>query len=390
MISIEKLLRDANIPCIVTLQSGYVIHVGDAFPLFSMKFNSDKVLREPLTDLSLGEAYINGEIEIDGDVVSVLELRKHLPINDSITVLLRFLNNLLLKSAGSANQEAVATHYNYGDKLYLTFIDTDYRFYSHCVFPSDNCTLEYAAKFKLETIASALYLKPGMRLLDIGAGWGAMQQYFGSRGIHVTSLTLAPDSYEYTKSLIERLGLKNCSVHIGDFLAHEPEALYDAVVICGVIEHIPYYTKFCSKLWSVLKPNGRLYMDASAAIEKYSVSDFTRKYIWTGAHSFMCLQDIIRELLYHGMEIEEVKRETHDYELTMKHWATRLEANKYQIIRDYGEKMYRIFRVYLWAGYHALHENTLQAYHIVAQKHSSPGLRPGLLKRIHQFVLGLR
>ena len=96
---------------------------------------------------------------------------------------------------------------------------------------------------------------------------------------------------------------------------------YDAVVIYGVIEHIPYYRKFCEQVWKCLKPGGRLYLDASATVEKYDMNDFTRHYIWQGTHTFLCLQDMIQELLYSGMKIIEVKDETHDYELTMYHWA---------------------------------------------------------------------
>jgi cyclopropane-fatty-acyl-phospholipid synthase len=136
----------------------------------------------------------------------------------------------------------------------------------------------------------ALQLKPGMRLLDIGAGWGGVHQYCGPRGIHVTALTLTEDSYNYTDSLIKRMKLKNCSIILDDFLNHHPKEPYDAVVIYGVVEHIPYYRKFCERIWACLKPGGRLYLDAAAALEKYDVNDFARNYIWRGTHTFLCLR----------------------------------------------------------------------------------------------------
>jgi cyclopropane fatty-acyl-phospholipid synthase-like methyltransferase len=120
----------------------------------------------------------------------------------------------------------------------LSFIDRKYRFYSHGICRSDGETLEQASEHKLETMYDALQLKPGMRLLDIGAGWGGVPQYCGPRGIQVTSLTLTDDSHNYTDNLIKRMELKNCSIILEDFLNYQPKERYDAAVIYGVIEHI--------------------------------------------------------------------------------------------------------------------------------------------------------
>jgi len=152
-----------------------------------------------------------------------------------------------------------------------------------------------------------------------------------------------------------------------------------------VIEHIPYYKRFASRLYDLLKPNGRLYLDASAAIQKYEASDFTRRYIWPGAHSFLCLQDLIEELLFHGLDIVETKNETHDYMLTMRHWAERFDEHRDEIVAKWGEETFRIWRLYLWTGSYAFYEDSLQAYHLVAQKRADRGPRPGLWKRANHF-----
>jgi Mycolic acid cyclopropane synthetase len=70
-----------------------------------------------------------------------------------------------------------------------------------------------------------------------------------------------------------------------------------------------------------------------------------RNYIWRGTHTFLCLQNVVQELLYYGMEIVEIKRETHDYELTMKHWAMRFDNNREKIIERWGKEIYRAFRM---------------------------------------------
>lgn len=103
-------------------------------------------------------------------------------------------------------------------------------------------------------------------------------------------------------------------------------------------------------MWHVLKPGDRMYLDGSAAVQKFAVGAFTGKYIWTGTHTFMTVQDVITELLYHDFEIVELVRETRVYEWTMRQWAQGLEAGQEGITARWGEETYRLFRLYLWGG----------------------------------------
>lgn len=386
---LEQLIQESGIACEVEYASGETRQYGSGRPRFLVTLHSDRLLRGRHNEFSLGKAYVDGQYDIDGDMLSVMDFRQFLNHRTELSISLRFLRFLFLKSASYVNKRAIFAHYNFGDDFYLAFIDNKFRFYSHCLFHSADETLEQAAEHKLESMYSALQLKPGMRLLDIGAGWGGVHEYCGPRGVHVTSVTLTEDSFNYTNDLIENLGLENCSVRIADFLEYEPEEPYDAVVIYGVIEHIPYYRRFCRQLRKCLKPGGLFYLDASATVEKYNMGDFTRTYIWQGTHTFLCLQEFVQELLYHGMELVDVKQETRDYELTMKHWATRFDAEKQKIVEKWGPQIYRAFRIYLWGGCHAFRENRLQAYHLVARKHPAPGPDPGYIKRSVHFLRSL-
>ena len=387
--ALEQILERSKIPSKLIFASGNVQSFGSGTPRFTVTLHNDRILHARLNEFTLGKAYVDGEFDIDGDMMSVLDFRDHLKHQSELSMRLKFINFLFLKSATYVNKWAISTHYEFGDDFYLSFIDNRYRFYSHCVFHSDDETLEEAAENKLEAMFSALELRPGMRLLDIGAGWGGVHEYCGPRGVHVTSITLTEDSYNYTSDLIERMGLENCRVKVEDFLRHTPDEPYDAVVIYGVIEHIPYYRTFCRKLWECLKPGGLFYLDASANQVKYDMSDFTRKYIWQGTHTFLNLQEFTQELLYHGMEVINIKNESKDYELTMKHWASQFDTKKDEIVKGWGDQIYRSFRMYLWGGCHAFRVNRLQAYSLVARRHRLPGPRPSMIKRIYSFVRSL-
>ena len=93
----------------------------------------------------------------------------------------------------------------------------------------------------------------------------------------------------------------------------------------------------------------------------------------------MCLQDVIREFLFHGMEIKEVIDERWEYALTLKHWAERFEMNRDKLVAICGEESWRAFHLYLWGTHKALTDNNIQAYHIIAEKSEAEGVRPSII-----------
>jgi cyclopropane-fatty-acyl-phospholipid synthase len=383
---LEKAAAQSGVACEVRFASGDIRRFGAAPPQFTVIFRNDSVLRRALSEVALGEAYIKGEFEIEGDMLAMQEARRLLNPNALLSTPMRMLYDLFMLPATVINKRAIMAHYEVGNDFFRTFMDTKYRFYSHCLFYEDDETLEQAAEHKLETMYAALKLGPGKRLLDIGAGWGGVHEYCGPRDVHVTSVTISEESEKYVNDLIARLGLDHCAVKLEDFLEHVPDAPYDGVVIYGVIEHIPYYRRFAEKLWSILKPGGLFYLDASASLRKYDVTDFARRYIWQGSHSFLCLQDIVQELLYAGFDVLETKNESHDYWITMRHWAERLDAHREEIVARWGAKLYRVFRLYLWTGAFAFRVGDLRAYHLVARRRDDRGPRPGVRARIADFI----
>lgn len=385
---LRQLLEPTGVDCEARLPSGEVVRCGSGDPRFRIVFHSDRALSRGADELALGRAYVEGEMDIEGDMLSVLEARRLMRNGLPGLARLQWLAHFLTAPT-RINQRSIAFHYNFGDDLYHSFLDTRYHFYSQVIFHDESDSLEQAAERKVEQISAALDLKPGMRLLDIGGGWGGMTRYFSPRGVHVTSLTLAPDSQRYITRLIAEERLDG-EVHLQDFLEHRPARPYDAIVICGVIEHIPTYGRFWAQAWECLKPGGLLYLDASASKEKYDMGAFTRRYIWHGTHTYLCLQDLLQEALWHGWEVVRVRQETRDYELTIHEWARRLDENRDFIVERWGEAVYRAFRLYLWGGTHAFHEDRLQAYHVVARRRPEPGLRPGVSRRVRNFVRGLR
>lgn len=377
-------LQELSVPCGLGLPDGRVLTFGGGAPLFRILLRNELPLAGSISDLSLARAYVNGDIDVEGDVLSLLALRELIPFAVPVSQILRLAGDMLVP-ATAANERAIDFHYSLGDDFYLTFLDRKYHFYSQCVFQSEDETLEQAAEHKLERMWSALNLQPGMSLLDIGGGWGGLASYAGERGVHVTSLTLNQDSAAYIRRRTGN-GPNPAHVIIEDVLEHYPSEPYDHAVIFGVIEHVPNYRRFCRRLWGMLRPGGRLYVDASATREKYAATAFTREYTWAGPHSCLAVQDLIEELLFHGFDVLTVRQDSRDYELTMQHWAKRFDDDHANIADRWSEEVYRAFRVFLWGGVYGFKTNRLQAYSLVAQRREDAGPRPGNLRRLGHFL----
>ena len=385
---LAALLTNLDIPGEIQLPNGSVVPVGTGEPKYRVIFRSERALRTPMTELGVGRAYVSGDIQIEGDFGALFDARQKLQEKVPFRQKLQFLCDYF-RTATTMNAKAVGEHYGRGDELYLKFIDKRFRFYSQGLFKHPDESIEQASEHKLETMFNSLDLKPGARLLDLGGGWGGVTQYCGAKGVHVTTLTLTADSARFIQRLISDNNLPG-QVFVQDFLDHKPDEPYDHIVTFGVIEHLPDYRRFASCVYDVLKPGGRIYLDGSAAVTKFAVSSWTRDYVWGGTHTFMTVQDVMAEFLYHGFEVVEVARETRDYELTMLEWAKRFDLAKDEIIAGWGEDTYRVFRVFLWGGTHAFRTNSLQAYHIVAEKTGLLGPRPSTYRRVVQFLGNLR
>lgn len=377
---LHRLLGLARIQCEVVLPSGEIHPTVDGPAAFQLRINVANAFAGGLDERAIAEAYVDGEFDIEGDMLAAFDIRDRLIDRVPLTQFARIWLAHFFRTRTRSNRKAIDLHYSLGDDFYLAFLDTRYRIYTHGIYQRDDESLEDAMEHKMQQAFDTLGLRPGMRLLDIGAGWGASEQFFGSRGIRVTALTIGEDSRRFVQGLIDRERL-TAEVTLQDFLTHTPAEPYDAIVLLGVIEHIPDYRRVAQRVWECLKPGGLIYLDASASREKYVVSSFAREHIWTGTHTYLVLQDLVREFLYHGIDVLEVKNETRDYGLTCVDWARRFDAIRDEVVAKWGERLWRVWRLYLWGGGHAFLRNDLQAYHVLGRRSESPGPRPGLLRR---------
>jgi cyclopropane-fatty-acyl-phospholipid synthase len=318
-----------------------------------------------LDELSICEAYMAGSLDVVGDMLKFVGLRGALSDSHPLDYLWRRIAPWLM-GRSTINRQAIATHYEFENDFYLKFLDAT-RCYSQAVFEHDDEALETAQSRKLNFAVDACGLKPGDRVLDVGGGWGTFTEHAGRRGIEATALTISDQSEQFLKDLIQRVQLP-ARVLNQDFLMYESPEPYDAIVILGVMEHLPDYPAVLRRLLRLLKAGGRVYLDASAFREKYVKPAFVSRYIFPGDHSYFCLHDFLAAAAKTPLDVLAVYNDRHSYYLTCKAWAENLEAARDEIIRRWGEALYRRFRLYLWGSAFAFLNRGMEAYRVVLER----------------------
>jgi cyclopropane-fatty-acyl-phospholipid synthase len=364
------------------LPGGGVHRVGAAAaaPAFTLRLTNDRAWRalSSLDETRMGEAYMRGDIDFEGDFMAALDLRSFLYDRHPLASVWRFVEPWLYGDVG-ADKSWVPRHYDYGNDFYFAFLDRKFRLYSQAVYTSEDETLEQAAQNKLDYVMDACRLGPGSRVLDVGGGWGSFAGYAGPRGVDVTMLTISHEQYRYLSewSATQTFPARVRAVYESIF-AYDSGERYDAVVLCGVMEHLPDYPALFGKFDLLLEPDGFLYMDFAAGRKKFDVSAFTYRYVFPGDHTPVALPELFAAANRTGLEPVALYNDRHSYYLTLQAWARNLEGARRELVARYGERVFRLFQIYLWAGAHLHRDGGLEAYRAVFQKgrgRPSAGLR---------------
>ena len=361
-------------PFDVELPDGAVYRVGAGAPAFGLQLTTARAARalESLDETSICEAYIEGEMSFAGSFLAALDLRRIASDWHPLHSLWRFVRPLLFGALRS-DKDWVARHYDYGNDFYFAFLDRRHRLYSQALYRSDDEPLEQAAENKLEYVMRACRLAPGSRVLDVGGGWGSFAGYAAPRGVNVTALTISHEQYEFLRS-------RKVDVAYESIFAYESKRPYDAIVLLGVMEHLPDYKRLFARFERLLRTGGRLYMDFAANRRKFNVSSFTYRYVFPGSHTPVVVPELLAAANATRFEPIAVHNDRHSYFLTLQQWARNLEAAHDELARRYGERAYRLFQLYLWGCAHQFRrDGALESYRIVFQKaHGSPSTDIGL------------
>ncbi|WP_018685307.1 class I SAM-dependent methyltransferase [Actinokineospora enzanensis] len=313
-----------------------------------------------LDQVQVGLAYLDGHLDIEGDIFTALAIRKFFSDIHPVSWANRFLP-AVVRGKTEHDRRSITAHYDRDPDFFLSFLDDRHRCYTQGSFKSDDEPIEDAMTRKMDMAIEQLGVKPGDRVLEVGGGWGAFVEHAGRKGIEVTTLTLSEPSELYLKDLIKRENLP-CTVLRKHFYKFKTDRPYDAVVNMGVTEHLPDYTTSLRKYAELLRPGGRVYLDALAMRHKHRMSTFMSRYVYPGVSTPLLLHDYLAKVAKSPFYLTSVDDERHNYYLTCRIWAEKLDANREHVIANWGEPLYRHFRLFLWGSAAGFHSGLVQAY----------------------------
>ncbi|MDP6475403.1 MAG: cyclopropane-fatty-acyl-phospholipid synthase family protein [Alphaproteobacteria bacterium] len=308
--------------------------------------------------LALGEAYMEGTLTIEngariidlidllGANLNKLESARVVKIRNWLTP---FVRPIQQHNPVSRARRNVAHHYDLSDRLFDLFLDSD-RQYSCAYFETPNDSLEQAQLAKKHHLASKLVLdRPGLKMLDIGSGWGGLGIYMHQQaGAEVTGLTLSTEQCAYAMGRVQKLGISDhVRFDLRDY--RQETGRYDRIVSVGMFEHVgvKYYTQFFNKLKSLLTEDGIAVLHTIARWDGPSVTNpWLRKYIFPGGYT-PALSEVFAAIEPTGLKVLDMEILRLHYAETLKHWSRNFAANRDKVKAIYDERFCRMWEFYL-------------------------------------------
>ncbi|MDD3361561.1 MAG: cyclopropane-fatty-acyl-phospholipid synthase [Hespellia sp.] len=346
--------------------------VGTGEPTFAVQFNKAIPMAELLksTSLALGEAYMRGDLEIEGNLYEALD--HFLGQMGKFSTDQNALKKLMFPSTAKSNQkQEVTSHYDIGNDFYKLWLDKTMS-YSCGYFLHEDDSLYQAQLNKIEYTLKKLYLKEGMTLLDIGCGWGyllieAAKKY----KIHGTGITLSGEQYREFQKRIEEENLQEyLTVELMDYRdLPKYGKRFDRIVSIGMLEHVGRYNY---KLYvecanKVLKPGGIFLLHFISSLQEHPGDPWIKKYIFPGG-VVPSLREIISDMgdyNFHTLDIENLRLH---YNRTLLKWLENFEENLGEIRKMFDETFIRMWRLYLSACAATFHNGIIDIHQILMTK----------------------
>lgn len=346
--------------------------VGEGEPVFTVKLKKAIPVSDLVTSTSiaLGEAYMDGDLDIEGNLYEALD--HFLGQMGKFSTDEKALKKLIHSSVSKKNQEKeVTSHYDIGNEFYKLWLD-DTMSYSCGYFKNPEDTLYQAQVNKVDYILEKLHLEEGMTLLDIGCGWGfllieAAKKY----RIKGTGITLSREQHLAFQRKIEEEGL-------GDFLTVKlmdyrdlPKMgwEFDRVVSVGMVEHVgrENYQLFTDCVNKVLKDGGVYLLHFISALKEHPGDAWMKKYIFPGGTvpSLREMIYVMSEDNFHVLDVENLRLH---YNKTLLCWEKNYRENIDKIREMFDERFVRMWDLYLSACAATFHNGIIDLHQILATK----------------------
>jgi cyclopropane-fatty-acyl-phospholipid synthase len=410
---VVEALLGASAPVRVEFWDGSSLGGGDA-PVATIRLRSPDALRRILwmpNELGLGRAYVAGELELDGDAIeAILALRDHgnldagsalrsMPAVVSAARRVGALGRPLAAPEEEArlqrwrdgvrhslgrDAKAVGHHYDVGNEFYRLVLGSSMT-YSCARFPTADVTLEdaQAAKHELVCRKLGLHERPGVRLLDVGCGWGSMAIHAASHhGARVVGVTISREQADLARRRVDEAGVGDrVEIRLQDYRDLRGER-FDAVSSIGMSEHVGHrrLDEYFSTLRAVLGPHGRLLNHAISSVGGSTMGprSFVGRYVFPDGE-LVDVGETVLAMERAGFEVRDVESLREHYARTLRHWVSNLERHWDEAVRLVGAGRARVWRLYMAGSVVGFDDGGIsihQVLGVVADTDGSSGMPP--------------
>ena len=306
--------------------------------------------------LAIGEAYMDGRLIIEqGTIYDLLEIilknlaamrwPRWLKLIDDARSLARPLRNYNPVHRAKRN---VAHHYDLDGSLYDLFLDAD-RQYSCAYFETDSTPLDEAQAAKKRHLAAKLNLRDGLKILDIGSGWGGLALYLAKTAhVGVTGITLSAEQLKVSRERARAMGLSHAvKFELCDY--RNLEGKFDRIVSVGMFEHVgtTHYRSFFDKIGKLLTDDGVAVLHSIGRFDgPASTNSFIAKYIFPGGY-IPALSEVFPPIERERLVVTDLEILRLHYAATLRHWRQRFRASWHVAADKFGERFCRMWEMYL-------------------------------------------
>jgi cyclopropane-fatty-acyl-phospholipid synthase len=338
--------------------------------------------------LGLARAYVTGELEIDGELHTALselaEVTLHSATRPGRVRLAGELLGARLRYRAPVPQteyrphgrlhskrrdrQVISHHYDVSNRFYSWVLGPSMA-YTCAVYPTPDTTLEQAQVAKHELVAAKLGLRPGMRLLDVGCGWGGMVMHAATIGVRALGVTLSRQQAEWAQEQIVERGLSDLAeVRHLDY-RDVPETGFDAVSSIGLTEHIGarQLPAYFGALFGKLVPGGRLLnhciTQPTPEVPK-RLDEFIGRYVFPDGQ-LHGIGHLIETMNDRGFEIRHEENLREHYGRTLADWGENLDRHWEEAVEEVGAQRARVWRLYLAACRLGFERNNIQLHQVL-------------------------
>jgi len=322
----------------------------------------------PPVDLNPGRAFVEGRLDIAGDIEAAIEVIQTRLRTASKALLARLALRLaslpapprsepLARQCGKPHSKhrdaaAIGYHYDQPIEFYRQFLDE--RLVYSCAYWDDGVdTLEAAQRAKLDYILDKLRVRAGTRLLDIGCGWGALIVRAAERGAHALGITLSQSQHDEAQRRIASAGLEGrARVELRDYRELTSDR-FDVISSIGMVEHVgrERLGDYFNQAMRALRPGG-LFLNHGITTQDpdgkgyRAGDDFIGRYVFPDG-DLVPLDVLMRSAQAAGFEIRDAENLREHYARTLRAWGANLTANREAVWEIAGERTERIWRLYM-------------------------------------------